>query len=105
MRQHNPPHPGELIREVYLKSLGDRFSRSDIAKRLDVSRSTFNRLVNEEIGVSPEMAVRLFKVLGGTAESWMRMQANYDLSLAMKSVNIKNLVPLDTGAEETRVDH
>ena len=51
------------------------------------------------------MAVRLFKVLGGTAESWMRMQANYDLSLALKSVNTKNLVPLDTGAEETRAGH
>ena len=72
--QNNPPHPGELIRKVYLEPNKDTLSRSEVARYLSVSRSNFNRLVNEQIDVTSEMALRLSKVLGGTAESWMRLQ-------------------------------
>ncbi len=79
MRQHNPPHPGEFIRSVYLDPYSDKISRSEIARRLGVARPTFNRLVNEQSNISPEMAIRLSKVLGGSAQSWLNMQSHYDL--------------------------
>jgi addiction module HigA family antidote len=93
-RQHNPPHPGELIREVYLEPFKDNLSRSEVARHLSVSRSNFNRLVNEQVDVTSEMALRLSKVLGGTPESWMRLQINYDLWQARKKVKVSNLKPL-----------
>ena len=81
--QHNPPHPGEFIDEVYLKPFG--LSRNDVAHRLDVSPSTFSRLVNGKSDISPEMAIRLSRVLGRSARSWMAMQDNYDLQPGRRS--------------------
>lgn len=97
-RQHNPPHPGELIRKVYLEPYKDNLSRSEVARHLFVSRSNFNRLVNEQVDVSSEMALSLSKVLGGTAESWMRLQVNYDLWQARKKVKVNGLRPLQLSA-------
>jgi len=97
-KQHTPPHPGELIRKVYLEPHKDNLSRSEVARYLSVSRSNFNRLVNEQIDVSSEMALRLSKVLGGTAESWMRLQINYDLWQARKKVKVNDLRPLQLTA-------
>ena len=93
-RQHEPPHPGEFIRKVYTEPYKDNISRSEIARRLSVSRSNFNRLLNEEVGLSSEMALRLSRVLGCTAESWMNMQTNYDLWQARKKININKLESL-----------
>ena len=93
-RQHRPPHPGEFIRKVYIEPFKDNISRSEVARHLSVSRSNFNRLVNEDVDLSSEMALRLSRVLGGTAESWMAMQMNYDLWRARKKVKVKNLEPL-----------
>lgn len=93
-RQHKPPHPGEFIREVYLDPYKGKISRSTVAKHLSVSRSNFNRLVNEDIDISPEMALRLSTVLGGTAESWMKMQINYNLYQARKVVKVNKLQSL-----------
>lgn len=77
MTMHNPPHPGEFIKETYLIpfELSERF----VAKQLQVSASTFNRLIKEENAVSPDMALRLSAVLGRSPESWLEMQAQYDL--------------------------
>ncbi len=97
-RQHNPPHPGEFIRKVYLEPFKNNLSRSEVARHLSVSRSNFNRIVNEEVDVTSEMALRLSKVLGGTAESWMRMQINYDLWQARKKVKVNGLRPLQLSA-------
>ena len=94
-QQHNPPHPGELINEVYLKPYEGKLSRSEIARRLKVSRPTFNRLVNEESNVSPEMALRLSRVLGGTPQSWLKMQANYDLFHTSKTAKLGQLRPFN----------
>lgn len=74
---HNPPHPGEFIREVFLIPLG--LSHRDLAKSMHVSPSTVNRLLNEKSGVSPEMAIRLSRALGRTPQSWLSMQNNHDL--------------------------
>ena len=65
-----------------------------MARRLQVSPSTFNRLLNEKSAISPEMALKLSKVLGRSPESWMQMQDNYDLYQAKKTVDLKNYTPM-----------
>ena len=95
MRQHNPPHPGKFIQSVYLDPYSGKISRSEIAKRLGVARPTFNRLVNGQSNLSPEMSIRLSKVLGGTAQSWLNMQSNYDLYHAEKAARLGQLKKLD----------
>lgn len=77
MEMFNPPHPGEIISEIYLEPFG--LSARAIAKDLKIDPSTFSRLVSSKSSISPDMAIRLSKVLGGSAESWMQMQLNYDL--------------------------
>lgn len=74
---YNPPHPGEFIFETYLEPLD--ISIRDAAKKLAVTPSTFARLISGKSNISPIMALRLSKALGRTPESWMQMQANYDL--------------------------
>ena len=95
MRQFNPPHPGEFIRSVYLDPHADKISRSEIARRPGVARPTFNRLVNEQSNTSPEMAIRLSKVLGGSAQGWLYMQTQYDLYHAEKTARLNKLKKLD----------
>ncbi len=73
----NPPHPGHTIRNM-LNELG--LSITGAAKALGVNRQTLNNLVNEHNGVSPEMALRLEAVFGSTADAWLQMQVNYDIS-------------------------
>jgi len=74
---HNPPHPGEIIRDQCLEPLG--LSVTDAAKGLGVTRKALSELLNGHAGVSPEMAIRLEKAFGSTAETWLRMQLAYDL--------------------------
>ena len=66
-----------------------------LAGRLGVSPSTLNRILTCKSGLSPEMALRLSKVLGRTPESWLIMQDNYNLWLAKKRVNLDNTHPLE----------
>lgn len=79
---HNPPHPGEIIRELCLVPLG--LSVSDAAKALRVSRKTLSEILNGRAGISPEMAIRLAIAFNTTAESWLAQQAQYDLWRANK---------------------
>jgi addiction module HigA family antidote len=79
----NPPHPGRLVREEILQPLG--LSVTSGAKILGVSRQALNNLVNQRAGISPEMAVRLSKAFGASAQTWLRMQSNYDLAQALKA--------------------
>jgi addiction module HigA family antidote len=84
----NPVHPGEIVREECIKPLG--LTVEQAANGLGVSRSTLSRLINGRAGVSPEMAVRLSKGFGSTAETWLRMQMNYDLAqMRQKLTRIK----------------
>jgi antitoxin HigA-1 len=76
-RMHNPPHPGEIIRDQCLEPFG--LSVTDAAKGLGVTRKALSELLNGHAGVSPEMAIRLEKAFGSTAETWLRMQLAYDL--------------------------
>ena len=93
-QQYNPPHPGELIRRTYIEPFAE-MSANKIADQLGVARSTFNRLLNAKAGVSPEMAVRLSKVLGGSAESWLQLQESFDLWKARQAVNTAELKRID----------
>jgi len=87
MRMHNPPHPGEILRELCLEPLGLSVTRA--AKALGVSRKTLSTILNERAGISPEMAIRLSKAFDTSAESWLNQQVQYDLWIAEK--NAKNI--------------
>lgn len=84
---HNPPHPGETLRDDVLPTLG--LSVTDAAAQLGVTRAAFSRVLNARAGISPEMALRLERWLGvehgGRAGVWLGMQAAYDLWHAQKS--------------------
>lgn len=95
MTMHNPPHPGEFIREVYLEpfSLTGRW----LASKLGVSPSTLNRVLRGQAGISPEMALRLSKTVGRSPESWLALQDNFDLWQAKESVNLEDLEAINFG--------
>ncbi len=77
MSMHNPPHPGEIIRELCLEPLG--ITVTDAAAALGVSRKTLSAILNGRAGISPEMAIRLAKAFDTTPESWMNQQTQFDL--------------------------
>ncbi|NBC47071.1 MAG: HigA family addiction module antidote protein [Gammaproteobacteria bacterium] len=77
MQMHNPPHPGEIIRELCLEPLG--LSVTDTAKALGVSPETLSGILDGKAGISPEMAVRLSIAFDTSAESWLNQQMQFDL--------------------------
>lgn len=88
MKMHNPPHPGEIIRDQCLEPLGLTITAA--AKGLGVTRKALSELLNGHSGMSPEMAIRLSKAFGSSPETWLRLQMQYDLWLAeQRSDNIK----------------
>lgn len=89
---HNPPHPGEVLRE-WLEGI----SVTAAAERLGVTRMSLSRVLNGAAGVSAEMDVRLSKALGTTLGTWYSMQANYDMSQAQKRFRGK-LQPIHVSA-------
>ncbi|MFQ5592065.1 MAG: HigA family addiction module antitoxin [Phycisphaerae bacterium] len=92
MKMHNPPHPGEVLRELCLEPLGLSVTRA--AEALGVSRKTLSAILNERAGISPEMAIRLSKAFGTSAASWLNQQSQYDLWVAEKShskIKVKRL--------------
>jgi addiction module HigA family antidote len=88
MPMKDPPHPGEIIREMCLDPLD--LTVTEGAKVLGVTRKTLSELLNGHAGISPEMAVRLSKAFGRSPESWLQLQVQYDLAQAeAKSDQIK----------------
>lgn len=77
MPMYNPPHPGEVVRRQCLEPLG--LTVTEAAAGLGVSRNTLSMLLNGRLGISPEMAIRLSQGFGGSPESWLRQQMDYDL--------------------------
>ncbi len=77
MLMHNPPHPGEVLRELCLDPLG--LTVTEAAKGLGVSRKTLSTILNGKSGISPEMAVRLSIAFNTSSESWLNQQSQYDL--------------------------
>ena len=86
MPMKNPPHPGLSVRHDCLEPL--RLSVTEAAKCLGVSRKQLSDIVNCHVGVSPEMATRLDRAFGGGADTWLRLQAAYDLAQAMKRADV-----------------
>jgi addiction module HigA family antidote len=78
MNMKNPPHPGGIVLRQCIEPLG--LSITDAAAALGVTRNTLSELVNGKRGISPEMAVRLAKVFGGSEQGWIVQQAQYDLA-------------------------
>lgn len=92
-RMHNPPHPGEVLRDTVLVEI----SVTEFAQRLGVSRVALSRVVNARAAVSAEMAIRFAAALGGSAESWLSMQSAYDLWQASRKRRPK-IAPLKLAA-------
>ena len=78
MAMKNPPHPGGLVLRECIEPLGLTITRA--ADALGVTRTTLSELVHGKRGISPEMAVRLSQVFGGSAQTWLTQQAQYDLA-------------------------
>jgi addiction module HigA family antidote len=93
VRMHNPPHPGEILADTVLREDGG-MTLTEFAKRLRVSRVALSRVVNGRAAVSAELAIRLAAALGGSAESWLHMQATYELWHAQKKKRPK-IQPID----------
>jgi antitoxin HigA-1 len=83
MQMHNPPHPGEILKELCLEPLGISVTRA--AAALGVSRKTLSAILNGKAGISPEMAIRLSLAFDTSPESWLNQQAHYDLWLARRN--------------------
>lgn len=93
MKMHNPPHPGEILRELCIEPLG--ISVTDAAKALGVARKTLSSILNGHSGISPEMALRLGKAFDTSPESWLNQQVQYDLWEAEKrneQLNVQKLI-------------
>ena len=93
-----PPHPGEFLREDYLPECG--LSVAELAARLGVSKQTVNELVRERRAVSPDMALRLGRLFGTSAQYWLNLQRNVDLwdSLELNRDSIEKVEPLPIAA-------
>lgn len=99
---HNPPHPGETLRDDVLPALG--LSVTDAATQLGVTRAALSRVLNARAAISPEMALRLERWLGvengGRAGVWLGMQGAYDLWQAQKTAKatLDKIKPLEVEA-------
>ena len=80
MADFNPAHPGEVLREDFLKELG--LTQYALAKALGVSQMRISEIVNGRRAISPDTALRLSRYFGTSAEFWLGMQATYDLEMA-----------------------
>jgi addiction module HigA family antidote len=90
MTMKNPPHPGGVVLRECIEPLG--LTITNAATALGVTRNALSELVNEKRGISPEMAVRLSKVFGGTEEGWLVQQAQYDLARVRRErIKLKRL--------------
>ena len=87
-----PTHPGAMLREDVLPALA--MTQTELAQRLGVSRLSVSELLHEKRALSPGMAVRLARLLGTTAESWLRMQSTLDLWEATKDAKLAAIKPL-----------
>jgi antitoxin HigA-1 len=94
MALKNPPHPGLTVRHDCLEPLG--LTVTSAAKALGITRQALNNLINGKSGVSPEMAVRLAKAFGSSAETWLGIQLDYDLAQVRRrktAISVRRVKP------------
>ena len=99
MAMKNPVHPGHIVRHDCLEPLG--LSVTKAAKVLGVSRQALNNIVNAAAGISPEMAVRIAKAFGGSAETWLAALVAYDLAQVRRrehQIRVARYAPSKPGA-------
>ena len=90
---HNPPHPGEILKQLCLEPLG--LTITEAAKALGISRKSLSAIVNGRAGISPEMAIRLSLAFDTTAENWLNQQVMFDLWKAEQhrgNLKVKRLI-------------
>lgn len=92
MKMYNPPHPGEIIKGLWLDPMG--VSITDAAHAMGISRKTLSKVINGKGRVTPEMAFRLSRALGSSPESWLGHQATYDLWQIEQNQDELEVVPL-----------
>ena len=92
MKMHNPPHPGEILKGLWLEPMD--VSITDAAKSIGVSRKTLSKIINKKGNITPEMAVRLSIALGSSPESWLGHQMAYDLWKVEKNKESLNVHPI-----------
>lgn len=86
LKRNLPPvHPGEILREEYIKERG--LTVTEVAKGLGMARANLSAIINERAGISPEMAVKLSEAFGNTTQFWMNLQKNYEVWYAERKVN------------------
>lgn len=95
MKQHNPPHPGEVARELYLEGLG--ITVTAVADALGIARKSFSEFLNGHSGASPMMSLRLARAFDTTPELWMNLQRDHDLWKAAQGFNANEVKPLYQG--------
>lgn len=79
-----PVHPGEVLKEDVLPTLS--ISKTDFAKALGLSRQSLYDILNGRLAINPAVALRLARMIGGSAEMWMALQAEYDLALTRELI-------------------
>ena len=93
-----PMHPGELLREEFMKPLG--LSAGNVAKAIGVPRTRIERIVTGEVGISADTALRLSRLFGVTPQYWANAQSHYDLEMAALKLGsaIEQIRPIETAA-------
>ncbi len=100
LKRNLPPvHPGEILREEYIKELG--LTITAVAEGLGVARGNLSAIINERAGISPEMAVKLSEAFGNTTQFWLNLQKNYEIWHAERKVNRKNVKQFKLGLSQT----
>lgn len=94
MAMYNPPHPGEVLKELYLDPL--ELSIAEAARGLKVTRKHLSTIVNGRSAITPGMALRLAKAFGGSAQSWLNMQQAYDLWQAKQHADLADIQVFET---------
>lgn len=89
MRMHNPPHPGEILRELYLEPLN--LSVTDVAKGLGITRKSLSEVLNKHAGISTSMALRLAEAFDTTPEFWLNLQQEYNLWKTQNEVDTSKI--------------
>jgi addiction module HigA family antidote len=96
---HNPPHPGEILRELYMAPLD--LSVTDVAKGIGVTRKSLSELLNGHSGVSPTMSIRLAEAFDTTPEHWLNLQQEYNLWKAQDEINRSKITHFYTSGSTT----